>query len=81
MWTTSVKLIIAVLILGATMAERCVNAEYKLKFDPRREDQQNINDNIVQHLWSSFYKMCPKAVMFTGFPKTIKDKHWPHGLW
>jgi hypothetical protein len=55
------------------MAERCVNAEYKLKFDPRRQDQQNINDNIVQHLWSSFNKMCQKAVMFTGFPKTIKD--------
>jgi hypothetical protein len=47
----------------------------------RIKDQQNINDNIVQHLWSSFYRMCPKAVMFTGFPKTIKDKHWPHGLW
>jgi hypothetical protein len=34
--TTGVKLMIVVLILGATMAEKCVYAEYKLKFDPRR---------------------------------------------
>ena len=62
------------------MAEWCVNAEYKLKFDPRREDQRNLNDNTVQHFTPLFTKFVLKLLCLLDFRKNKRKALAPRSI-
>ena len=44
-------------------------SEFKLSFDPRREDHRTIQADHIGGLYSKLHALKPDAVLFTGFPK------------
>lgn len=57
-----------------------VNLQFKLKYDPRREDQKSVSDGQVEGLYSSLHRVRPKAVLFTGFPNTQAETNCPKSM-
>ena len=53
---------------GATIEAADVNFDFKLRYDPRREDHKSVSDADISNLYSSLHKVKRKAVLFTGFP-------------
>ena len=51
---------------GATIEAADVNFDFKLKYDPRREDHKSVSDADISNLYSSLHKV--KLSSFTGFP-------------
>jgi hypothetical protein len=45
-----------------------LSLDFKLKYDPRREDHKSVSDADISSLYSSLHKVKPKAVLVTGFP-------------
>jgi hypothetical protein len=41
--------------------------DFKLKYDPRREDHKSVSDADISSLYSALHKVKPKAVLFIGF--------------
>ncbi|VDI60598.1 Hypothetical predicted protein [Mytilus galloprovincialis] len=65
-------------VSGATAQEdKDVNANFKMKFDPRREDHVVSTDAEVENLYASLYSVRPKSVLFTGFPSLTKKMKYP----
>ena len=56
---------------GATIEAVDFNFDFKLKYDPRRENHTSVSDVDISRLYSSLHKVKPKAVLFTGFPTSI----------
>ena len=53
---------------GATIEAVDFNFDFKLKYDPRREDHTSVSDADISSLYSSLHKVKPKAVLLTGSP-------------
>jgi hypothetical protein len=53
---------------GATLEAVDLNLDFKLKYDPRREDHKSVSDADISSLYTSLHKVKPKAVLLTGFP-------------
>jgi hypothetical protein len=53
---------------GATIEAVDFNFDFKLKYDPRRENNTSVSDADISRLYSSLHKVKPKTVLFTGFP-------------
>ena len=53
---------------GAPIKAVDFNFDFKLKYDPRRENHTSVSDADISRLYTSLHKVKPKAVLVTGLP-------------